>query len=165
MADEVKRKRGRPKKVDTPTPIANEEKEQTIMSANKPTYQEIKEGVGTVKTVPQNITLDAIQARWRNVFGKYATLGFDSIMEKWSTSSNPYLSSDKNSSSEVEIINPKEEPPTNIFIIDIIMIAINPINNVFPNLVKSVLVTYPYIASDINKRAAPKKIITILSNL
>ncbi|MBQ7276669.1 MAG: hypothetical protein IJS58_05390 [Bacilli bacterium] len=92
MADEVKRKRGRPKKVDTPTPIANEEKEQTIMSANKPTYQEIKEGVGTVKSVPQNITLDAIQARWRNVFGKYATLGFDSIMEKWSTSNNPYLS-------------------------------------------------------------------------
>ena len=98
--DEEKRGRGRPKKRNAP--IVNEEQQQITMSSSESAFanqaeisREIKNGVGTVKDVPNKITLDAIQQRWRDVFKNYGSLGFDTLNRVWNDNigalNNPFL--------------------------------------------------------------------------
>ena len=75
MAAEEK-KRGRPKKKDSVLP--NEEVDKVTMTQNAitPSYELKEKGVGNVRSVPEKITLDAIQTRWKAIFSKYSSLGF-----------------------------------------------------------------------------------------
>jgi hypothetical protein len=98
--DIEKRGRGRPKK--KATPITNEEQQQITMSSSDSSpvsqaeiHREIKNGVGAVREVPNLITLDAIQQRWKDVFKNYGSLGFDTLSTAWNSNfnalNNPFL--------------------------------------------------------------------------
>ena len=102
--EEEKRGRGRPKKKTTP--VTNEEQQQITMSssengsANKAEInREIKNGVGVVREVPERITLDALQQRWRDVFKNYGSLGFDTLNRAWNDNvnflNNPFLQNNR----------------------------------------------------------------------
>lgn len=102
--EEEKRGRGRPKK--KATPVINEEQQQITMSSsdNASTSKaeisrDIKNGVGIVKDVPERITLDAIQQRWRDVFKNYGSLGFDTLNRAWNDNvnflNNPFLQNNR----------------------------------------------------------------------
>ena len=69
-----KKGKGRPKK--EAGPIANEEKQNI-------TFIRKEVGVGTVKDVPENVTIDALQNRWKDVFRKYESLGYNSILDAY----------------------------------------------------------------------------------
>lgn len=85
-------KRGRPKK--EAASLHNEKNPMTTM-AQKPNAQSLESGVGVVHDAMQKITLDDIQNRWKSVFSKYSSLGFDGIMQSWGQQSallnNPYI--------------------------------------------------------------------------
>lgn len=98
--EEEKRGRGRPKKKTTP--VTNEEQQQITMSSSEngsvnkaEINREIKHGVGVVRDVPEKITLDALQQRWRDVFKNYGSLGFDTLNRAWNDNvnflNNPFL--------------------------------------------------------------------------
>ena len=97
--EEEKRGRGRPKKKTAP--ITNEEQQQITMSSSESHVgqaeinREIKNGVGVVRDVPERITLDALQQRWRDVFKNYGSLGFDTLNRAWNNNvnflNNPFL--------------------------------------------------------------------------
>ena len=102
--EEEKRGRGRPKKKTTP--ITNEEQQQITMSSSENSSvsqaeinREIKNGVGVVKDVPEKITLDALQQRWRDVFKNYGSLGFDTLNRAWNDNvnflNNPFLQNNR----------------------------------------------------------------------
>ena len=92
------KKRGRPKKS---TSIPNEEREMITMSHDDEEVNlaerqyEMKNGVGKVKSVPEQVTLDQIQSRWKSIFSRYANLGIESIMGSWgervASTSNPFI--------------------------------------------------------------------------
>ena len=102
--EEEKRGRGRPKKKTTP--IINEEQQQITMSSSENNSasqaeinREIKNGVGVVKEVPEKITLDALQQRWKDVFKNYGSLGFDTLNRAWNDNinflNNPFLQNNR----------------------------------------------------------------------
>lgn len=103
--EEEKRGRGRPKKKTTP--VINEEQQQITMSSSEngsvnnkaEINREIKNGVGVVKEVPERITLDALQQRWRDVFKNYGSLGFDTLNRAWNDNvnflNNPFLQNNR----------------------------------------------------------------------
>lgn len=101
--EKEKRGRGRPKKKIAP--VTNEEQQQILMSSsnthdNKAEIsRNIKNGVGQVREVPEKITLDAIQQRWKNVFKNYGSLGFDALSRAWNDNSgflnNPFLQNNR----------------------------------------------------------------------
>lgn len=102
--EEEKRGRGRPKKKTTP--INNEEQQQITMSSSEKSSvsqaeinREIKNGVGVVKDVPERITLDSLQQRWRDVFKNYGSLGFDTLNRAWNDNvnflNNPFLQNNR----------------------------------------------------------------------
>ena len=102
--EEEKRGRGRPKKKTTP--VTNEEQQQITMSSSENGFvnkaeinREIKNGVGVVKEVPEKITLDALQQRWRDVFKNYGSLGFDTLNRAWNDNvnflNNPFLQNNR----------------------------------------------------------------------
>lgn len=102
--EEEKRGRGRPKKKTTP--VTNEEQQQITMSSSENSSvnkaeinREIKNGVGIVKEVPEKITLDALQQRWRDVFKNYGSLGFDTLNRAWNDNANflnnPFLQNNR----------------------------------------------------------------------
>ena len=93
MAEE--KKRGRPKKKESVLPNEEIDKVTMTQDAITPSYELKENGVGTVRPVPEKITLDAIQSRWKAVFSKYSSLGFDTIYQTWGQNSaflnNPFL--------------------------------------------------------------------------
>lgn len=96
MAEE-KRGRGRPKK--KAAPIINEEEKQITMSSKEQKSIEMKQGVGAVREVPDTITLNALQQRWRDVFRDYGSLGFEAISNAWGKNvnflNNPFLQNNR----------------------------------------------------------------------
>lgn len=78
MAEE--KKRGRPKKETDPSVVENESRKMIQMS----------EG-----STQEKITMDAVSNRWANIFGRYASTGFDNIAsawtQAWSQLNNPFL--------------------------------------------------------------------------
>lgn len=82
MAEE-KRRRGRPPKKPTESPVTNEGNKQVTMSDK------------SQKNNNDNITLNTVQQRWAGLFSKYASMGFDSIStawnKSWSSLNNPFL--------------------------------------------------------------------------
>lgn len=95
MAENNKR-RGRPKKEKTENIIANEEKEFINMSAeNNITSNTISNTANTTTNVTDRITMDAIQQRWAQIFGKYGKSGFDTVSRAWNLAwnqaNNPFL--------------------------------------------------------------------------
>lgn len=85
MPEEVKKKRGRPRKEIRP--VSNEnEKLITMTQANQENGNSNND---------DKITLSAVQNRWANIFSKYASMGFDSISNAWAQSfsslNNPFL--------------------------------------------------------------------------
>lgn len=90
MAEE-KRGRGRPKKiVDEPVMELNEKTKQITMTQ--------KDDVEFSRKSTANydmITLEAVQQRWKTIFSKYGSLGYDSITNAWNTSysalNNPFI--------------------------------------------------------------------------
>lgn len=101
--EEEKRGRGRPKK--KVAPITNEEQQQITMSSSKNCVnqaeinRDIKNGVGAVRDVPEKITLDALQQRWKDVFKNYGSLGFDTLNRAWNNNvnflNNPFLQNNR----------------------------------------------------------------------
>lgn len=93
MAEE--KKRGRPKKKESVLPNEEIDKVTMAQDAITPSYELKESGVGQVTSVPEKITMDAIQSRWKTVFGKYSSLGFDTIYQSWGKNSgflnNPFL--------------------------------------------------------------------------
>lgn len=91
MAENNKR-RGRPKKEKTENIIANEEKEFINMSAENNT---ISNTANATTNVTDRITMDAVQQRWAQIFGKYGKSGFDTVSQAWnlawSQANNPFL--------------------------------------------------------------------------
>lgn len=89
------KKRGRPKKKESVLPNEETDKVTMTQDAIAPSYELKENGVGKVKSVPEKITMDAIQARWKAVFSNYSALGFDTIYEAWGKNSgflnNPFL--------------------------------------------------------------------------
>lgn len=56
--------------------------------------------INTYSTIPtardvDDVSLEAVQQRWRSIFSKYSTLGFDSIANAWNSSysalNNPFI--------------------------------------------------------------------------
>lgn len=94
MATEEK-KRGRPKKKESVLPNEEVDKVTMTQDAVTPSYELKENGVGNVKSAPNKITLDAIQTRWKTIFGKYGSLGFETIYQTWGQNSafanNPFL--------------------------------------------------------------------------
>lgn len=85
MPEEVKKKRGRPRKEIRP--VSNEnEKLITMTQANQENGNSNND---------DKITLSVVQNRWANIFSKYASMGFDSISNAWAQSfsslNNPFL--------------------------------------------------------------------------
>lgn len=88
MPEEVKKKRGRPRKEIRP--VSNEnEKLITMTQANQ------GNGNNNRNNNDDKITLTAVQNRWANIFSKYASMGFDNISNAWAQSfsslNNPFL--------------------------------------------------------------------------
>lgn len=80
------KKRGRPKKVEQPKNVVNEEKKMVTMTTEQNNF------------VPPNqdkVSLEAIQQRWANIFGKYASTRFDNMAGAWgmawSQLNNPFV--------------------------------------------------------------------------
>ena len=90
MAENNKR-RGRPKKEKTENIIANEEKEFINMSEENNTQSQ---PVNTASTTDR-ITMDTVQQRWAQIFGKYGKSGFDTVSRAWNLAwnqaNNPFL--------------------------------------------------------------------------
>lgn len=91
MAEE-KRGRGRPKKVkDEPVMELNEKTKQITMT-QKDEPKTIQQSNNDIR---EQITLDAVQQRWRTMFSKYGSLGYDSITNAWNTNysalNNPFI--------------------------------------------------------------------------
>ena len=106
MAEEIKKKRGRPpKKVDEKLDL-NEKNKQITMSKNENASSSSTTDtvnsmtINTYSTIPtardvDDVSLEAVQQRWRSIFSKYSTLGFDSIANAWNSSysalNNPFI--------------------------------------------------------------------------
>lgn len=98
MAEE-KRGRGRPKKEkDEKVLEVNEKTKQITMSekANVPVpvmNSNMNSNATSIRN--QMITLDAVQQRWKSMFSKYGSLGFESITNAWNNSysalNNPFI--------------------------------------------------------------------------
>ena len=106
---EIKKKRGRPRKevIDKKLDL-NEKNKQITMSENKnananasPITDTVNSmTINTYSTIPtardvDDVSLEAVQQRWRSIFSKYSTLGFDSIANAWNSSysalNNPFI--------------------------------------------------------------------------
>lgn len=74
------KKRGRPKKVESPKAVVNEEAKMITMTQDKS---------------EEDVSLKVIQQRWATIFGKYASTGFDNLAGAWAMSwsqlNNPFL--------------------------------------------------------------------------
>lgn len=93
---ENNRRRGRPKKEKPENIIANEEKEFINMSAENNTVSNpTNTQVNTSVNAQDRITMDAIQQRWAQIFGKYGKSGFDTVSRAWNLAwnqaNNPFL--------------------------------------------------------------------------
>ena len=110
---EEKRKRGRPRKnpeqIDLNKPV--NEKSKSITMDNKTTQNNVKTNGkpsslnsntinGSVvnaqpQSTPDVITTDMVQKRWMNIFGKYASLGYDNVLSAWrrgfANLNNPFI--------------------------------------------------------------------------
>ena len=89
MAEDEKKKRGRPpKKKDEKITEVNEQKKSITMSNNNqiPKVQDVNQ---------DTISLEAVQQRWKQIFGKYSSLGFDTVANAWNNSysalNNPFI--------------------------------------------------------------------------
>ena len=106
---EIKKKRGRPpKKIIDEKMDLNEKNKQITMSENKNANTNVNPitdtvnsmTINTYSTIPtardvDDVSLEAVQQRWRSIFSKYSTLGFDSIANAWNSSysalNNPFI--------------------------------------------------------------------------
>ena len=108
MADEIKKKRGRPRKEVDEKLDLNEKNKQITMSENEnaninasPITDTVNSmTINTYNAIPtardvEDVSLEAVQQRWRSIFSKYSTLGFDSIANAWNSSysalNNPFI--------------------------------------------------------------------------
>lgn len=86
MAEEIKKKRGRPSKKEEVKIDVNEKSKQITMTQNIQSQNQKSSEI---------ISLEAVQQRWKSVFSKYSTLGFDSIANAWNSSysalNNPFI--------------------------------------------------------------------------
>ena len=86
MAEEIKKKRGRPSKKEEVKIDVNEKSKQITMTQNTQSQNQKSSEI---------ISLEAVQQRWKSVFSKYSTLGFDSIANAWNSSysalNNPFI--------------------------------------------------------------------------
>ena len=96
MAENNKR-RGRPKKEKTENIIANEEKEFINMSEENNTQSQPVNTASTTSatSTTDRITMDTVQQRWAQIFGKYGKAGFDTVSRAWNLAwnqaNNPFL--------------------------------------------------------------------------
>ena len=101
---EIKKKRGRPpKKVDEKLDLNEKNKQITMSENNKSssvTDTVSSMTINTYNAIPtarnvDDVSLEAVQQRWRSIFSKYSTLGFDSIANAWNSSysalNNPFI--------------------------------------------------------------------------
>ena len=104
MADEIKKKRGRPRKEKDEKMDLNEKNKQITMSENNKSSSTTDTvssmTINTYNAIPtarnvDDVSLEAVQQRWRSIFSKYSTLGFDSIANAWNSSysalNNPFI--------------------------------------------------------------------------
>jgi len=85
---EVKKRAGRPKKKVAEIPNENE----ALLTMEKKEKKEITvtQEVGKVSAIPDYVSLDDLQNRWRNVFGQYGgKMSFDQLTSAWNQSMNP----------------------------------------------------------------------------
>ena len=105
---EIKKKRGRPRKEKDEKMDLNEKNKQITMSEDKNANANASPITDTVSSMTINtynaiptarnvddVSLEAVQQRWRSIFSKYSTLGFDSIANAWNSSysalNNPFI--------------------------------------------------------------------------
>ena len=101
---EIKKKRGRPRKEKDEKMDLNEKNKQITMSENNKsssvTDTVSSMTINTYNAIPtarnvDDVSLEAVQQRWRSIFSKYSTLGFDSIANAWNSSysalNNPFI--------------------------------------------------------------------------
>ena len=101
---EIKKKRGRPRKEKDEKMDLNEKNKQITMSENNKsssvTDTVSSMTINTYNAIPtarnvDDVSLEAVQQRWRSIFSKYSTLGLDSIANAWNSSysalNNPFI--------------------------------------------------------------------------
>ena len=91
--DQIKRRRGRPKKEPKSSGSVSIELEDTItMSAQNQPPNPLPKVTTPTK---ERYTLSGLQQRWANIFGRYASMGFDTVSDAWTRAwsqlNNPFV--------------------------------------------------------------------------
>ena len=102
--DEIKKRRGRPKKTPKSAGnVVNENEKQISMSANSASLvndfnsapNQLPQVTSSTTNLAERYTLEGIQNRWANIFGRYASMGFDTVAnawtKAWSQLNNPFV--------------------------------------------------------------------------
>lgn len=102
--DEIKKRRGRPKKTPKSAGnVVNENEKQISMSASSANLvndfnsapNQLPQVISSTTNLAEKYTLEGIQNRWANIFGRYASMGFDTVAnawtKAWSQLNNPFV--------------------------------------------------------------------------
>ena len=102
--DEIKKRRGRPKKTPKSAGnVVNENEKQISMSASSANLvndfnsnpNQLPQVTSSTTNLAEKYTLEGIENRWASIFGRYASMGFDTVAnawtKAWSQLNNPFV--------------------------------------------------------------------------